>query len=556
METRNSLVIIALLTATLLLALYLRTNGLTTQGLGFDETIHIYAAKSIIQDGSPTMPSGKVYTRALPYTYAVALSFKLFGVSAFSARLPSVIFGMLSILIVFFIGSAFFDRSVGVLAALFMAFVPFEVVWSRTCRMYSMYQFLYLCTFYAFYRGFEKQSILSKQQNLDSSPPISTGFLSILRREIAWHWIVLTGLFCFSAYKVHRLVLIFGGSLFVYVVALSLIMSLSTGFHSSQTKKYVFASVFALIIGGVCMFLPGFFPMINGLHRFTPQWASNIEVSPLAHVKFLFSPHLMPLMFFFLLGVLQTFTRMSRPAFYTATCVIVPLAVHSVFVSIQRPRYIYDIFPLFLIICAYGVRNIFTFERENLLAILERKLKPSGILTKMAPVSLIVLITVLFFIPTPTLIKGLTINRQQAAFFGGQYNVDWKKGCKYIVENKKPTDALLATIPLAAEFCGCPDVNYNLDNGEIDQFTNADDTSFQRHVFADVYAITDFQGFKKVMAENVRGWIIADKQRFNNPANIPADIQKFVTTHLKRHKTSADSTMYIFSWDRSRGISE
>jgi 4-amino-4-deoxy-L-arabinose transferase-like glycosyltransferase len=553
METRNSFVVVIFLTITLLLAFYLRTVGLASQSLGFDETMAIYAAKSIVKSGSPILPSGMIYNRAYPFTYSVALSFKFFGMSAFSARIPSIVFGMFSIIIVFLFASVFFDRSVGILAALFMAFVPFEVVWSRTCRMYSMYQFLFLCTFYAFYMGFEKQSNLSKQRNLEASPAHSEGIFFILSHQIGWPWMVMAALFGFSAYKIHPLVLGFGGSIFVYVVLFSIIMFISTGFRSVQTKKYFYASVFAMVIGGVCLSLPGFLEKIQSLHHFEPSWASNIKVSPLNHLKFLFSPQLIPFMFFFLLGAFQAVTRMSKPALYTITCVIVPLFIQSMFVRIQRPRYIYDIFPLLLIISAFGVRNIFTVELTAFFATLREKLKLTGTMTKIARVALVIFFAILFFIPTPTLLKGLTINKQQAAFLGGDYNADWKKACKYLAENSKPDDIIIASIPLAADFYGCK-VNYNLDNGEIDQFIRVKGSSLQRHAFAAVYAIIDLPQLEKVISQNNRGWIIADKQRFDNPANIPLDIQEFVTTHLKRHKTPADSTMYIFSWDRTPGI--
>jgi len=64
----------------------------------------------------------------------------------------------LSVIIVFFIGQGF-GNSVGLIAALLMAFMPFEVGWSRARRMYSMYQFFFLLTLFSFYKGFEPEKI-------------------------------------------------------------------------------------------------------------------------------------------------------------------------------------------------------------------------------------------------------------------------------------------------------------------------------------------------------------------------------------------------------------
>ena len=81
---------------------YIRVIKLGETSLSFVEPLHIYPAKSILETGEPTLPSGSEYSRALWFTQLVALSFKLFGINEFSARFPSVVFGTLSIIVVFF----------------------------------------------------------------------------------------------------------------------------------------------------------------------------------------------------------------------------------------------------------------------------------------------------------------------------------------------------------------------------------------------------------------------------------------------------------------------
>src|SRR5437773_2822486 len=78
-----------------LLALYSYGHGLGKRSLSIDELYHVYAADSLNRDGTFSLPSGRSYERAAPYTYAVSLSFKYLGVSEFAARIPSVLFGLL-----------------------------------------------------------------------------------------------------------------------------------------------------------------------------------------------------------------------------------------------------------------------------------------------------------------------------------------------------------------------------------------------------------------------------------------------------------------------------
>jgi len=85
MTNKRTIATIFLLSLIVLLSLYLRVAGQSRSGLGFNETIHVYAVKSLMEKGKPELPSGKIYNRALLFTHTVALSFKLLGVSELSA---------------------------------------------------------------------------------------------------------------------------------------------------------------------------------------------------------------------------------------------------------------------------------------------------------------------------------------------------------------------------------------------------------------------------------------------------------------------------------------
>ena len=80
----------------------------------------------------------------------VAFSFKLFGISEYTARLPFAIIGSLVPVTLYFISKNYFGRSVALSASLFTAFSYFLIAWSRQARGYPLQQVLILTTIYLY----------------------------------------------------------------------------------------------------------------------------------------------------------------------------------------------------------------------------------------------------------------------------------------------------------------------------------------------------------------------------------------------------------------------
>ena len=151
---KSTLVIIFALTA---IGFYLRFNNLGDNSFSNDEAITTYAAIGVLEHGTPILPSGIEYTRALLNSYLIALSFNTFGISEFSARFVSVIFGTLTIPLVYLLGKEL-GRRTGLIATLLMTFSVFEIAVAQEARMYAQFQFFYLLTAYLFYLSLKKNN--------------------------------------------------------------------------------------------------------------------------------------------------------------------------------------------------------------------------------------------------------------------------------------------------------------------------------------------------------------------------------------------------------------
>ncbi len=93
------------------------------------------------------------YRRAIPHQYIVAQSYKIFGISTWSSRFPSVVFGILLIITGYFIARYFIKDPLTALLIVFSFSLYFEfLLLQRWARMYALLFPSVLFLFYLSYR--------------------------------------------------------------------------------------------------------------------------------------------------------------------------------------------------------------------------------------------------------------------------------------------------------------------------------------------------------------------------------------------------------------------
>ncbi len=137
------------LTLLLALAAWLRWDALRNLSLYVDEFTTLWAARQVQAHGIPLMPSGVLYTRGLLASYIQAATAGFFGDSYITGRMPSLVFGLLTILAVWQVGRRGWRCRVGWLAALGLALLPEAILWSARARFYAQVQFFALLALWA-----------------------------------------------------------------------------------------------------------------------------------------------------------------------------------------------------------------------------------------------------------------------------------------------------------------------------------------------------------------------------------------------------------------------
>jgi uncharacterized membrane protein len=127
----------------------LRLVNVSETSLWVDETTSILFAESSL----PHLIA-QTATDVHPPFYYVFLHFwiDVFGVSELSVRLPSVLFALVSILLVYEVGATLFSETAGVLSAFLLSISVVHLKYSQVARMYTLLVLLTLVSYLALLR--------------------------------------------------------------------------------------------------------------------------------------------------------------------------------------------------------------------------------------------------------------------------------------------------------------------------------------------------------------------------------------------------------------------
>ncbi|MCA1965409.1 MAG: glycosyltransferase family 39 protein [Flavobacterium sp.] len=140
----NKWIILILIVATIL-----RLYNLDYQSLWMDE---IYTLNVASPKHSFSQIISEVNLReSFPYLYFFIMNtmFTLFGDTSIVARIPSVIFGIAAVWMMYKFGKETYSKKVGLIAALLFTFNEYAIFHSQDARAYSLYL---LCLLFSFYR--------------------------------------------------------------------------------------------------------------------------------------------------------------------------------------------------------------------------------------------------------------------------------------------------------------------------------------------------------------------------------------------------------------------
>ena len=141
-----------------LVGAFLRVFHLTAESIWLDEAFSVSISRlsvpQIVQAAAPDVHP-PLYYFLLHYWMMV------FGTSESAVRLPSVLFGVLAIPMIYLVGRQLFNKEAGLVGALILALSSFNIYYSQEIRMYSLMVLLALLSMYFFWRFLQQSNLVS-----------------------------------------------------------------------------------------------------------------------------------------------------------------------------------------------------------------------------------------------------------------------------------------------------------------------------------------------------------------------------------------------------------
>lgn len=474
----------------------------------------------------------------------------VFGVSEFTLRLPAVLFGSLSIPIIYLTGKKLFNEPIGALAALLTASSIFLITWSRVAYNYGLAIFGFMAVVYVFLRAFEDTSDAENIENFFTKHQLNKQYL------IAFPFVFIFGFF---AHLLNSFIL-FGIGIYCTLAYLNN-LTLKTPPVPKLLNKYLPISIL-FTIGcfliftevGLNLIKPVLALGITAIDSIIPDLALLKEKwdSEPYKVYNMYSDILKydfkQLYFVGITGFLLAFFIKRKSAIFLISFFGTLLFLLSfIFRSPALPNYLSPFYPLFLMSTAVAIYFMIVHVPKTYIPFVKES-KWANLLYFLP------LLLIPFFFRSTEIFNLLSVKYKSGYVVDKKLSqwsyINWKDAVNYVKKNMKDGDVVMATIPQG--------VNYymNWDKGAI-QFRQRYLDSHQTGKYLEYVKENPgnldgntIPGLQRTITERPRGWLLADYY-FNN-VSTSDEARNLVFKNMKYHYDAVPSgDVSIYSWDNN-----
>ena len=150
-QTKKSSPVLLLVAFLTLLAFALRIHNINTHSLWYDELLQLDIAQGTLSQISPKL----IRHAAMPLDYYILHGWLQLGRQDGWVRLPGLLFGVLSVPLIYVLAARLFNKRVGVLAAMLLLFSSFAVSYSQEARPYAALMFWSMLAWFGLWQAYQ-----------------------------------------------------------------------------------------------------------------------------------------------------------------------------------------------------------------------------------------------------------------------------------------------------------------------------------------------------------------------------------------------------------------
>ncbi|WP_276272954.1 ArnT family glycosyltransferase [Haloarcula litorea] len=447
---------------------FLRFQKLNDAPFWIDESFSVSVARGFAKYNEfVLLGSQNPYARAPFNTIIVYTSISVFGTGEFAARLPSVIFGTLTIIIIYLIGKRIDSVATGLIAASFYSIAYFEIAWARQARMYALFQFLFALTIFVFLLYLHSESDRNNMVYLAIG-----AIVVLLMSQTHKAWIIIMPILVFSS----ALSIVPKNEKLIYIRWVFFSFTLFYAFILVVVQNPIFPqSIYGIV--GIDSSKIGY---VNEVPMF---FVTHYPVTSIFCVFGLFSSVYLKrrirstvlISFWLSLGMLSYFIYSIQPFFW--------------------PRYIHFMTPLFFLNASIGLKDSFQFITKNYHL-------SDSVIPDRDSLELRVIISLTFIAILVLVLPGYGIAIESPSSIH-EPQPDYRQAADYLENNGySKTDTVISTRPNLLYIYGI-DVDYVMSphrDESQDYYTNASTIRSRNEV-------------ESIVEQNQHGWIIINTYR-------------------------------------------
>jgi hypothetical protein len=157
-KTSSNMVFAILILCLMVIGLFIRLHQIDYASLMHDEISMMEYTNGLLERGYPSRINGPYLKSMATYElvpFSISIPVTLFGLNDYGARLHSVFWGTLQILMIYILGKNLFSRPAGLMASAIQTFHPWVINWSQNVFYPQMVQFWATLTVFLLYKAME-----------------------------------------------------------------------------------------------------------------------------------------------------------------------------------------------------------------------------------------------------------------------------------------------------------------------------------------------------------------------------------------------------------------